>query len=48
LTAALHVFPFLHEPPNGHEELPSLTRNFMDTQNENKEAGSPTTQAAKE
>jgi len=47
LTAASHFFPFLHGPPNGHEALPSLTRNVLDTQHENEDAGSPTTQAAK-
>jgi len=43
----MHFFPSLHGLPNGHEELPSLTRNFLDTQHENGEAGSPTTEAPK-
>jgi len=47
MTAALHFLPFLHGLPNGHEGLPSLTRNVLDTEHKNEEAGSPTMEAVK-
>jgi len=47
LTTASHFFPFLHGLHNEHEELHTLTRNILDTQHENVEAGSPTMEAAK-